>query len=222
MSYIAEYEKNKKINYGKVAMSVSILSFIVSIIAICLSIKAINGVMVSTIKDAKNNNNIEKTINFVDKVPDVDIVRQDGSVISVKSYDGKDAVSKIIREDEKKQVKAQSNISQSNNNGNVVKTNKKKKKNNVNNSVKEKDTDKAGIYGDYVIQIGSFYNPEQALKECNRVKKVINEKKCGIKVVSANNVRSIVYPFNKKEEATKFSIKINQMLKMQSFVKKNG
>ncbi len=233
MSYIAEYEQNKKVNYEKISMSLSILSFVVSIIAICLSIKAINSVMVSTIKYNDSFANKEKTINFVDKVPDVDIVRQDGSVISVKTYDSKDSVNKIIREEEKKQIKLKSNkislnnnnrnnLSSSNKKNNVVKNNVKKTNVQNINVVKQEETDKTGIHGNYVIQVGSFYNPERAVNECDRVRKTMKEKKCDIKVVSANNVRTIVYPFDTKEEATQFSIKMNQMLKIQSFVKKNG
>jgi cell division protein FtsN len=200
----------RKIIYSdKTPLLVSCVAFCVSIVALLISVKSINKTNeIEIINDIEgvNKRKIEQNI------PDVEIIRPDGSVVQVKSLDSKDNISQIV-DNKNNQQNLKNTLKQPQKRPIPITrkeaTKEKQGKNNINNSQ---------ISGNYVLQVGSFKTKELAVKHCEKVKKYIGTKQCS---VSAKNNRSIVYPFSSIDEAKNMAMLLLQKAGINGLVKKN-
>ena len=193
----SSYEKNK------VSFILSLFALFLSFIAICISIKTVNMVKNEVIDNQNETKNIQAK--FIDNMPDVELRKQDGSIVVVKSYDSQDELNNIMHmQQEKQSIGEKKNIQQN-------------KKTNKNTTTKKVNDD-----SNFVIQIGSFTEEKQAQKQCKLVaNKLNNKKKC--KVISNEDkkqFRSVIYQFKTKEEANSMTSQIQKIIKIKPLVVK--
>ena len=217
----SSYEKNK------VSFILSLFALFLSFIAICISIKTVNMVKNEVIDNQNETKNIQAK--FIDNMPDVELRKQDGSIVVVKSYDSQDELNNIMHmQQEKQSIGEKKNVQQEvvKNNDTMKKNEKLKQKIDQNNKNKKTNknttTKKVNDDSNFVIQIGSFTEEKQAQKQCKLVaNKLNNKKKC--KVISNEDkkqFRSVIYQFKTKEEANSMTSQIQKIIKIKPLVVK--
>ena len=194
------------------------ISLFISVLAIILSI--VNFVFFRCKCGKKNENNEVAILNQdfkpIEKVPDVEIVKADGTVSTIKSSESNDKISDII--DDKK--KNQKNKEQKKINKivkvrevekNIIPVKREQKNIKKNNDIKKKYN--------YVIQVGSFKSNSTAKSQCNKVVKQLNGQKCF--VLEKNGIfRSTIFGFNEIGEANRIANKISNNTGINVLVKK--
>lgn len=207
----------RKIIYSdKTPLLVSCVAFCVSVIALVISVKSIN--KTNEIEIINGIETVSKR-KIEQNIPDVEIIRPDGSVVQVKSLDSKDNISQIV-ETKNSQQNSKSILTQPQKRPIPI-TRKEATKDNKASKVEKQEKNNSissQINGNYVLQVGSFKTKELAIKHCEKVKKYIGSKQCS---VSATNNRSIVYPFNNENEAKNMSMLLLQKVGINGLVKKN-
>ena len=78
------------------------------------------------------------------------------------------------------------------------------------------------IYGNFVVQIGAFKERDKSLQQCQKVKQHLNNKKCYTATTNGQVFRTIVYPFDKNDEAVNFANKFSVTTRLSCLVKKNA
>ena len=216
----------------RISVVLSIVSFIMALISI-ISINKINNDIVNIATSEG------KGFSLIGKVPDVEIIRPDGSIDKIKANESNDKLNDIIenkvagkKKEEKKELKQ-----------NLVLPKKDDKKDNTKNDKviknvdKKVETNKENISKNdtktninkkevsFYIQIGAFTKQDLAEKQCKNIKKSItNGKQCIVimdKVKDKENkdkemFKSVVSTFKDKKEAEEF-LKSNNLI---GFIKK--
>ncbi len=207
------------------------VSIFISILALLLAVIANRRV-----SNMQNAQEIEfsavaekKPFQQIEKVPDVEVIKPDGTVIKAKSIESHDNLDKIVS----KEVEMTRPVE-------VVKmepTNNEKKseisktpvvvarpKETKQSQVQEvKKTESQGINGAFVVQAGSFKSKSLAETQCKKIlaKVKFGDKKCGI-AHGNGSYRTIFYPFNNNNEASAFANKIQKNTKISCLVKRNA
>jgi cell division protein FtsN len=171
----------------------------------------------------------KKPFQQIEKVPDVEVIKPDGTVIKAKSIESHDNLDKIVSK-EVETTKA-SEVSE------AERAKREKQSEKVNTPVvvaRPAETPKAqtqevkksepqGINGAFVIQAGSFKSKSLAETQCKKILAKVNfsDKKCGI-AHGNGSYRSIIYPFKNNNEASAFANKVQKSTKISCLVKRNA
>ena len=164
----------------------------------------------------------KKSFQQIEKVPDVEVIKPDGTVIKAKSIESHDNLDKIVN----KEVEATKPVE-------VVKTEPAKQEKTPTVVARPVETPKAqapeakktetqGINGAFVIQAGSFKSKSLADTQCKKILAKVNfgDKKCGI-AHGNGSYRTIIYPFKNNNEASAFANKVQKSTKISCLVKRN-
>ena len=165
----------------------------------------------------------KKSFQQIEKVPDVEVIKPDGTVIKAKSIESHDDLDKIVNKEAKTAKPVE-----------VVKTEPAKQEKAHVAVARPVEAPKAqpqeakkaepqGINGAFVIQAGSFKGKSLAETQCKKIlaKVSFGDKKCGI-AHGSNSYRTIIYPFKTNNEASTFANKIQKSTKISCLVKRNA
>ena len=165
----------------------------------------------------------KKPFQQIEKVPDVEVIKPDGTVIKAKSIESHDNLDKIVSKEVETAKPAE-----------VAKTEPAKQEKAPAVVARPAETQKAqtqeakkaepqGINGAFVIQAGSFKSKSLAETQCKKIlaKVSFGDKKCGI-AHGNNSYRTIIYPFNNNNEASAFANKVQKGTKISCLVKRNA
>ena len=229
----------------KIIMNLQKASLFLSVVACALSIFAL--ISVNKMQIFINNNEvINSRFKPIKDIPDVEIIKPDGTVEKISARKSQDELSKILgNKNSKNEIKLNKDVKEVKKNSNnkdkkpiepvsrekqnVVKTKEVVKETTVvkqdtqqpvKPNTESVNTEK--IHGNFVVQIGAFKDRAIALSQCNKIKQHLNGKYCN--VATSNNLvfRSIIYPFVSNDEALKFVSDFSQKTKINCLVKKNG
>lgn len=165
----------------------------------------------------------KKSFQQIEKVPDVEVIKPDGTVIKAKSIESHDNLDKIVS----KEVEVTKS-------SDVVKTEPAKQEKAPvvvarpvetpkSQTQEVKKSEPQGINGAFVIQAGSFKSKSLAETQCKKILAKVNfgDKKCGI-AHGNGSYRSIIYPFKNNNDASAFANKVQKSTKISCLVKRNA
>lgn len=206
-----------------ISIFISVLALLLAVIANrrISNMQAENSAEFGTVAEKKSFQQIEK-------IPDVEVIKPDGTVIKAKSIESHDNLDKIVN----KEVEATRSAD-------AVKTEpaKQEKQSEITKTPvvvarpvetpkaqtqEVKKTEPQGINGAFVIQAGSFKSKSLAEMQCKKILAKVNfgEKKCGI-AHGNGSYRTIIYPFKNNNEASTFANKVQKRTKISCLVKRN-
>ena len=164
----------------------------------------------------------KKPFQQIEKVPDVEVIKPDGTIIKAKSIESHDNLDKIVSKEIEtakpvevaktepvKQEKAPAVVAR------PAETQKAQ-------TQEVKKTEPQGINGAFVVQAGSFKSKSLAETQCKKILAKVNfgDKKCGV-AQGNGSYRSIIYPFKSNNEASTFANRVQKSTKISCLVKRN-
>ena len=165
----------------------------------------------------------KKPFQQIEKVPDVEVIKPDGTVIKAKSIESHDNLDKIVSKEVETAKPAE-----------VAKTEPAKQEKAPAVVARPSETPKAqtqgvkksepqGINGAFVVQAGSFKSKSLAETQCKKIlaKVSFGDKKCGV-AHGNGSYRTIIYPFKNNNEASAFANKVQKSTKISCLVKRNA
>ena len=207
-----------KIKFYHIPIFVSVLALILAVIANrrISNIQVTNEAEFGAVAEKKSFQQIEK-------VPDVEVIKPDGTVIKAKSIESHDNLDKIVN----KEVETVKPIE-------VAKTEPAKQEKAPVVVARPTEAPKAqtqevkkdepqGINGAFVVQAGSFKSKSLAETQCKKIlaKVSFGDKKCGV-AHGNGSYRTIIYPFKNNNEASAFANKVQKSTKISCLVKRNA
>lgn len=201
------------------------ISIFISVLALLLAVIANR-----RISNMQSANNAEfstvaekKPFQQIEKVPDVEVIKPDGTVIKAKSIESHDNLDKIVNKEVETTKPAE-----------AAKTEPAKQEKAPAVVARPAETQKAqtqeakkaepqGINGAFVVQAGSFKSKSLAETQCKKIlaKVSFGDKKCGI-AHGNGSYRTIIYPFKNNNEASAFANKVQKSTKISCLVKRNA
>ena len=201
------------------------ISIFISVLALLLAVIANR-----RISNMQSANNAEfstvaekKPFQQIEKVPDVEVIKPDGTVIKAKSIESHDNLDKIVNKEVETAKPAE-----------VAKTEPAKQEKAPAVVARPAETQKAqaqeakkaepqGINGAFVVQAGSFKSKSLAETQCKKIlaKVSFGDKKCGV-AHGNGSYRTIIYPFKNNNEASTFANKVQKSTKISCLVKRNA
>ena len=162
----------------------------------------------------------KKPFQQIEKVPDVEVIKPDGTIIKAKSIESHDNLDKIVS----KEIETAKPVE-------VAKTEPVKQEKapavaarptETSKPQESKKTEPQGINGAFVVQAGSFKSKSLAETQCKKILAKVNfgDKKCGV-AQGNGSYRSIIYPFKSNNEASTFANKVQKSTKISCLVKRN-
>ena len=207
-----------RIKFYHLPIFISVLALILAVIANrrISNMQSANDTEFSTVAEKKPFQQIEK-------VPDVEVIKPDGTVIKAKSIESHDNLDKIVN----KEVEAAKPAE-------VAKTEPAKQEKAPVAVARPEEKPKAqtqevkkaepqGINGAFVVQAGSFKSKSLAETQCKKIlaKVSFGDKKCGV-AHGNGSYRTIIYPFKNNNEASAFANKVQKSTKISCLVKRNA
>ena len=207
-----------RIKFYHLPIFISVLALILAVIANrrISNMQSANDTEFSTVAEKKPFQQIEK-------VPDVEVIKPDGTVIKAKSIESHDNLDKIVN----KEVEAAKPAE-------AAKTEPAKQEKAPVVIARPAETPKAqtqevrktepqGINGAFVVQAGSFKSKSLAETQCKKIlaKVSFGDKKCGV-AHGNGSYRTIIYPFKNNNEASAFANKVQKSTKISCLVKRNA
>ena len=201
------------------------ISIFISVLALLLAVIANR-----RISNMQSANNAEfstvaekKPFQQIEKVPDVEVIKPDGTVIKAKSIESHDNLDKIVNKEVETAKPAE-----------AAKTEPAKQEKAPAVVARPAETQKAqtqeakkaepqGINGAFVVQAGSFKSKSLAETQCKKIlaKVSFGDKKCGV-AHGNGSYRTIIYPFKNNNEASTFANKVQKSTKISCLVKRNA
>lgn len=162
----------------------------------------------------------KKPFQQIEKVPDVEVIKPDGTIIKAKSIESHDNLDKIVSKEIETAKPAE-----------VAKTEPVKQEKapavsarptETSKPQESKKTEPQGISGAFVVQAGSFKSKSLAETQCKKILAKVNfgDKKCGV-AQGNGSYRSIIYPFKNNNDASAFANKVQKSTKISCLVKRN-
>lgn len=198
------------------------ISIFISVLALLLAVIANR-----RISNMQSANEIEfgavaekKPFQQIEKVPDVEVIKPDGTIIKAKSIESHDNLDKIVS----KEIETAKPVE-------VAKTEPVKQEKapavaarptETSKPQESKKTEPQGINGAFVVQAGSFKSKSLAETQCKKILAKVNfgDKKCGV-AQGNGSYRSIIYPFKSNNDASAFANKVQKSTKISCLVKRN-
>ena len=207
-----------RIKFYYIPIFISVLALLLAVIANrrISNMQAANEIEFGAVAEKKSFQQIEK-------VPDVEVIKPDGTVIKAKSIESHDNLDKIVNKEIETAKPAE-----------VAKTEPTKQEKAPAVIARPAETPKAqtqeakkaepqGINGAFVVQAGSFKSKSLAETQCKKILAKVNfgDKKCGI-AHGNGSYRSIIYPFKNNNDASAFANKVQKSTKISCLVKRNA
>lgn len=207
------------------------ISIFISVLALLLAVIANRRISnMQSASDAEFGAVAEKkSFQQIEKVPDVEVIKPDGTVIKAKSIESHDNLDKIVSkeveiakpEEVAKTEPAKQDKQSETQKAPVVVARPAETPKAQTQEVKK--TEPQGINGAFVIQAGSFKSKSLAEMQCKKILAKVNfgDKKCGI-AHGNGSYRSIIYPFKNNNDASAFANKVQKSTKISCLVKRNA
>ena len=201
------------------------ISIFISVLALLLAVIANR-----RISNMQSANNAEfstvtekKPFQQIEKVPDVEVIKPDGTVIKAKSIESHDNLDKIVNKEVEavKPAEVAKTEPAKHEKAPVVVARPEEKPKAQTQEVKK--TEPQGINGAFVVQAGSFKSKSLAETQCKKIlaKVSFGDKKCGV-AHGNGSYRTIIYPFKNNNEASAFANKVQKSTKISCLVKRNA
>ena len=207
-----------RIKFYHLPIFISVLALILAVIANrrISNMQSANDTEFSTVAEKKPFQQIEK-------VPDVEVIKPDGTVIKAKSIESHDNLDKIVNKEVEaaKPAEVAKTEPAKHEKAPVVVARPEEKPKAQTQEVKK--TEPQGINGAFVVQAGSFKSKSLAETQCKKIlaKVSFGDKKCGV-AHGNGSYRTIIYPFKNNNEASAFANKVQKSTKISCLVKRNA
>ena len=207
-----------RIRFYYIPIFISVLALLLAVIANrrISNMQAANETEFSAVAEKKSFQQIEK-------VPDVEVIKPDGTVIKAKSIESHDNLDKIVNKEVEavKPAEVAKTEPAKHEKAPVVVARPEEKPKAQTQEVKK--TEPQGINGAFVVQAGSFKSKSLAETQCKKIlaKVSFGDKKCGV-AHGNGSYRTIIYPFKNNNEASAFANKVQKSTKISCLVKRNA
>ena len=207
-----------RIKFYHLPIFISVLALILAVIANrrISNMQSANDTEFSTVAEKKPFQQIEK-------VPDVEVIKPDGTVIKAKSIESHDNLDKSVNKEVEavKPAEVAKTEPAKHEKAPVVVARPEEKPKAQTQEVKK--TEPQGINGAFVVQAGSFKSKSLAETQCKKIlaKVSFGDKKCGV-AHGNGSYRTIIYPFKNNNEASAFANKVQKSTKISCLVKRNA